>query len=221
MIIAALAIAGMQSGAAAARPLDDRECVVFNDMGNGPLTQPCRNLPEAHGADVPGDLEMSPYLPLANEGLCRLAPRGEIILEALLGYDRAKDRWATAGPLPLPDGRIINAVVTTKTVAAAEGVERTTSVVVLPPGTTWHGLPLRSIELAHVSVPESDDSDWRTMTFDAPATQLRARMRAIGQEFPMAPLYREIPGGDDRCDGAANIERDGASRSRLTCNWGC
>lgn len=171
-------------------------------------------------APMTGELELAPYLPMEDQGICRLGPQGEGRLALLLSYDERVRTWKARGSLPLPDGTVATPTVKTTAVKDVEGATSITSVTRLPPGTTWNGLPLSSITLMHIAVPESDDSDWRTFTFDVPASTLRSKLRAMGQDFPVSPLYRSIETPEDACGAAASIEADG-NRSNLTCSRGC
>lgn len=164
------------------------------------------------------ELEMSPYLPLGQESLCRLDWQGEQILGNLLIYDENTPAFIGKDAFPLPNGEKITPVIERE--FSRHTLETTTVATVnLPKGVSWYGLPLARVNTGILQRDESDGYEWREFTIGMPAVKVRQTLRSIGEDVPISPLYRIIE-AEDRCSGTAYLEDKGSS-SVLHCGWGC
>lgn len=168
----------------------------------------------ASAAPVPVSLDetlayASPSQCLAGEALERVYKKLVAGMDLGSGEGLTVTLDSFAAPLP----------VSAKSRKDQHGAEVAEAELLLPAGTTWHGLKVRGLSASRYYPPASDGQDARSFEFLEPAEKVQRTLAALGLNAPLAPEYK-IMAKPGSCDGTMQIETRG-SGSALVCNWGC
>ncbi|WP_395636945.1 hypothetical protein, partial [Sphingorhabdus sp.] len=101
-----------------------------------------------------------------------------------------------------------------------EGIESRSASVVLPSGTTWHGLKLSRITAHWYLPPDADSSYSRSINFLQSPREVQNVLSGLGFNAPLHPDYSELPDTYNSCGGGMSIQKIPGGSS-LSCGWGC
>lgn len=102
----------------------------------------------------------------------------------------------------------------------SEGIESRSASVMLPTGTTWHGLKLSRITTEWFLPPDTDSSYSRTVNFLQSPQELQNVLNRLGFNAPLDPDYSELSDTYNSCGGGMSIRKIPGGSS-LICSWGC
>ena len=163
-------------------------------------------------------LDLTSQFPVGKDSLCKIAGPGEAIFSTMLQYDEKTSRWIGSDDLAidglkLPTPRI-------EETNPDIGETAITATIHMPRGTVWNGMPLAEITSGYLMREESDGYDWRSFTFNMPASALQSKLLKFGYTYPISPGYRVISDDDAFCPSTVHI-KDRGKQSIMQCGTGC